>query len=296
LSPEVEHYLSGLDGKRRELGPAEFNDIKNLPGENYLVDMEMAELDVTLHYKFSSRWSAYATLSGVSYSGGFLDSSIEKFHRWFGFSDFGRPAAKRNDTNILLNLKSTQYASFETPDQGGFLDPTFGLRYSMFKMPKNWNFVLETAVKVPVQGYKAFISSGRTDMGVQMSLQKFGERRAYYVSASGVYYDGSLDAPRTEPQVIPTVVFGVEQKLTQATHLILQGYISQSIYTREVTDLPELLENKYQYSVGVVHQHGPGVFTFAFTENLQNLNNTPDIAFQLGYAFSPVFRSKGIGP
>lgn len=295
LSPEVEKYLKGLPG-RRELGPAEYADIQNLPGENYLVDLELAELDITLHYKLSARWSAYAVVSGVSFSGGLLDGTIESFHDSFGFSDFGRPAVKKNDRNILFDLKSTQSAAFETPTKGGLLDPTFGLRYSGFKMPGSWNFVVETAVKVPVQGYRPYLSSGRTDVGVQLSLQRFGASRGVYISASGVYYDGSLDAPKTEPQLIPTLIVGVEQKLTQATHVILQGYASKSIYSRDVTDLDDLLKNKYQASLGLYHTHGEGVFMFAITENLQNLNNTPDIGFQLGYIFSPALRSRAAAP
>lgn len=291
LSPNVEQYLGTLSG-RRELGPADYAAIQNLPGENYLVDLELAELDLTFHYKFSSRFSAYTTLSGISYSGGFLDDSIESFHSAFGFSDFGRPAVKRNDTNILLDLKSLQYAAFETPTQGGFLDPVVGFRYSKFKTPDSWNLVVETAAKVPVQGRKPLISSGRTDFGLQVALQKFGPRRAYYLNASGVYYDGSISVPRTEPQVIPSIVIAVEQKLTQATHVVLQGYASKSVYTHEVTDLDELLKNHYQYTVGLYHRIGPGVLGFSFTENLQNLNNTPDIQFQLGYAFGPAFRPK----
>ena len=289
LSPRVEEYLGTLPG-RHELGPADYAAIQNLPGENYLVDFEMAELDVTLHYKFSSRFTAFVTLSAVSYSGGFLDSAIESFHETFGFSDFGRPAVSKNDTNILLDLKSTQYAAFETPTQGGFLDPTVGFRYSMFKNPDRWNLVVETAAKLPVQGAKTAISSGRTDFGMEVSLQKFGPRRAYFLSAAGVYFDGSLSAPRTSPQVIPSLVVGVEQKLTEATHVILQASGSKSIYSREVTDLEELRSNHYQYTVGLYHQTGAGVFGFSFTENLQNLNNTPDIQFQLGYAYSPALR------
>src|SRR5690349_22408226 len=76
LSPGVEQYLGTLEG-RRDLGPAEADAIRALPGENYLVDLELALLDVTFHYKFSSQWGAYLVLSGSWYGGGFLDSTIE---------------------------------------------------------------------------------------------------------------------------------------------------------------------------------------------------------------------------
>ena len=45
LSPEVEKYLTGLGATgRRQLGPEEVQAIRDLPGENYLVDLEAAVL------------------------------------------------------------------------------------------------------------------------------------------------------------------------------------------------------------------------------------------------------------
>jgi hypothetical protein len=114
LSPEVERYLGTLEG-RREIGPDELQAIRDLPGENYLADLELAQLDMTLHHKFSSQWGAYLVLSAVHYGGGFLDSTIESFHDTFGFSDFGRPAVVRNGTSYILDLKNSQVALFEAP-------------------------------------------------------------------------------------------------------------------------------------------------------------------------------------
>lgn len=286
LSPAVESYLTSLPG-RRKFGPAEAQAIRNLPGENYLVDLELAQLDVTLHYKFSSHWGGYVVLSGAAYQGGFLDSTIEQFHRTFGFSTFGRPALRRNDFNILFNLKSAQATAFEAPTDGGLLDPTIGVRYSDIAMPKNWNLVVEAAVKPPIQGRRTLLSTGRTDVGIQASLQHFAKHDAFYVSASGVYYDGSNEIVPTRAQVIPTLVVGYERRLTANTHAILQGYVSPSVYSRRETDLESLLATKYQYSIGVYHRMGRSVLTFAFTENLQNINNTPDVGFQIGWTYSP---------
>ena len=59
LSGGARDYLDTLPG-RRSLGPDEVADILALPGENYLFDMELAQLDVTLHYKFTERWGRYS--------------------------------------------------------------------------------------------------------------------------------------------------------------------------------------------------------------------------------------------
>src|SRR5262249_11634041 len=88
LSANVEDFLKSLPG-RRSLGPAEIQAIQNLPGESYLVDMELGLLDLTGHYKMTPHWGVYGTLSVVHYGGGFLDSTIEATHRALGDDSFG---------------------------------------------------------------------------------------------------------------------------------------------------------------------------------------------------------------
>jgi hypothetical protein len=41
------------------------------------------------------------------------------------------------------------------------------------------------------------------------------------------------------------------------------------------------------YSIGVRHRLENWLLTFGFTENLQDVNNTPDVGFQLGVAWIP---------
>jgi hypothetical protein len=286
LSSGTRDYLDHLPG-RRELGPEEVAAIRALPGENYLFDMELAELDVTLHYKFAERWGVYLVLSAVNYSGGFLDSAIEGFHDTMGFDNNGRPAVSRNDVNLIADLKSGDLEFLGTPTHGGLLDPTVGVRYSGSEQVKGWNFVLEAAAKLPWRGHKDFLSTGHTDFGVQATLQRFGDHHAWYVSASGVHYDGRNALTPTDARVVPTLVVGYERKLSDRTHVILQGYVSDSVYSEEDTELDELLDTKLQLSLGIYRRFGRGVLSFAFTENLQNFNNTPDVGLQLGWAYSP---------
>jgi hypothetical protein len=288
LSRNVERYLTGLESQgRRTLGLAEVAAIQALPGENYLVDLEIATLDVTLHYKISSQWTAYVIGTAVSYDGGFLDSSIEGFHDTFGFSTFGRKALASNRTNIIYNLKSTQSVMLGEPDTTGFADPTFGLRYAGISLPDKWEMSLETAVKVPVGGKRPLLSTGDADYGFQASVRRLGTRNGVHVDFSAVYYTGEDPPAHHEAQIVPTLVIGWERILTDRTNLNLQGYASSSVYSRAETDLDELLNDKFQLSLGVRHRFDCCVASFAVTENLQNLNNTPDIGFQIGFAWVP---------
>lgn len=288
LSPEVEDYLIGLESQgRHDLGPADFEAIQALPGENYLLDVEQGSLDLTLHYKFSRNWTGYFTASALSYQGGFLDSAIEGFHDAFGFSTFGRPAVTRDDANLIYDLKGAQLTFFGSPTDGGMTDPTIGVRYVGVSLPEPWKLSLEAAVKVPIAGRRLLLSTGRTDYGVQASLQRFSNHHAVYVDVAAVYYAGTTEPARQEAQIVPTLIVGYERKLTAKTNLNLQGYISKSVYSHQTTDLDELLGEKYQLSLGIRHRINRYLISFGITENLQNMNNTPDIGFQLGFAYIP---------
>src|SRR5262245_31130284 len=285
LSRNVQQYLKSLPG-RRDIGPGEIQAIRDLPGEAYLVDLELGLLDLTLHRKLTEHWGVYAVLSAVTYNGGFMDGGIESFHEQFGMNNVGRPAVRRNDINVLLDLKKTQLFQTSLPD-GGLLDPVLGVRYTMHRNGRPWNFVVEGAVKVPIDGERPFLSTGNFDFGLQVTLQRFAQRHAGYVSLAGVYTRASDVAPTYSSQVVPTLVLGYEYQWSQWTNLNAQVYASPSVYKREDTGLQELLDPKYQVSLGLRYRIGGSVITFAVTENVVNYHNGPDVGFQIGWAYSP---------
>ena len=288
LSENVEKYLTARENLgRQEIGPEEIQAIRDLPGENYLADLESATLDMTVHYKISSQWTFYAIATAVSYEGGFLDSTIEGFHDMTGLSTFGRLAVERNGINMIYDLKGAQMAASDPPTRQGFLDPTFGLRYAGIDLPGRWGMSVEAAVKAAFSGERPLLSTGHTDYGLQMSVRRLGERNALHVDFSAVYYAGESMPAAQEKQVIPTVVIGWERQMSARTNMNLQGYASKSVYRPAQTDLDELLSDKFQMSLGVRHRFDCCVASFAITENLQNFNNTPDIGFQMGFAWVP---------
>jgi len=295
LTPQVERYLVSLESEdRRVLGPADVAAIQALPGENYLVDMESAQLDFTLHYKFTETLTGYLTASAVSYHGGAMDGLIEEFHDVFGFSSFGRPAASQNDVNVIYDLNAMQLAFFDAPTDGGFTDPVVGLRWSGLPMSGKWQVTLEAAAKIAVDGQRDFLSTGRSDYGVQASFQRFNDHHAWYLDVAAVKYSGAGGPVPQESRIVPTVILGWERVLSDNTNLNLQAYASESVYTHETTDLDELLERKYQLSLGLRHRIRNLLLSFAVTENIQNFSNTPDIGFHLGLAYAPRPQVRGI--
>src|SRR5258707_5673148 len=84
MSPNVEQYLKSLPGRRR-LGPADLAAIRALPGEAYLVDLELGLVDVALHKRLTEHWTVNATFSAVNSIGAFFARTIVAVHKTFGF-------------------------------------------------------------------------------------------------------------------------------------------------------------------------------------------------------------------
>jgi hypothetical protein len=288
LSEAVQSYLVSLEPNgRRMIGPAEVQAIRDLPGENYLLDFEGVSLSVAAHYRISPRWAVYGILSAVSYGGGFADGTIESFHDTFGFSTFGRPAVTRDQSTLVYDLAGAKVAFLDSPTDGGLLDPVLGVRHAGLRLSPHWRVTFEGAVKLPLQGRRMLLSTGRTDYGVQAALQRTGVRHGFYVNTAAVYYAGVTEPAAQDAQVIPTLIVGYEFKWTARTNLNIQAYASRSVYSHRQTNLDELLGTKYQYSIGLRHRREDWLISVGLNENVQNINNTPDVGLQLGLAWIP---------
>ena len=99
--------------------------------------------------------------------------------------------------------------------------------------------------KVPLDGARLLLSTGRTDYGMQASVRHLGRRNALHIDFAAVYYAGEdLPAPQ-DAQVVPTLVIGWERQMTGRTNVNLQGYASKSVYRHAQTDLEELLNESF---------------------------------------------------
>jgi hypothetical protein len=287
ISPTAQYYLESQVGPRRSLGAQDLEAMRDISAENFLVDLELAQFDVIMHRQLSEDWGAFVVLSGVNYGGGLLDGTIEQFHQAFGLDNNGRPNVRRGQINVFLNLKGQQYASLDADTLGGLLDPTIGVRYTGIPLEEPWQLVLEAEAKVPLQGQREWLSTGRVDAGLQATLVRRGGGHAFYGNLALVQYAGSAGNLSTDERLLPTFVAGFESHLTNRTHSIVQFYASPSVYDSSQTRMDELLSTKYLLSVGLRHHRGKHLFSLALTENVANLQGTPDFGWQFGWAYRP---------
>ncbi len=288
LSDNVRDYLQERDIGRQPLRPEDAAAILSMPGDAYYFDGEIGYADLIVQRRMNEYWSVYLTVPYFSYGEGLLDSTIESFHDTFGFSQQSRDLVARDRFQIVYGIGETRFAQLDRNTDGGFGDPVIGLRYSLPQPRFGWDVVVELAAKIAVDGERFLLSTGRSDYGAQVTLQRrLGRtgRHAIYLSGSGVYYAGGPEIPGDESEFIPTVIAGYSYGLSRRTSVILQAYASQSVIQH--TTLEELKEEKYQVSVGVQTRGDNVLWSLAVTENVSNFNNTPDIGVQIGIAYMP---------
>jgi hypothetical protein len=280
LSDNVKTYLEERGVERAPLGREDIAAIQALPGDAYLVDGELGLVDLTLHYRASERFGLYATLPYFTFSGGFLDSTIESFHDGVGFSTAGRNFAPRDAFLVVAELEGTSIV-LTGPPEDEFGDPVLGVRSSLGPPGGRWNLVLEAAAKLALLDSDRLVSTGANDYGVQVSLQRFFRGHALYLSLADIYYQ-TPDPGLSGDTWIPTLVAGWEARLSRHASFVLQGYVSES--TVQETPLDELSATKIQATGGVRWFYRGYGLGFGITENIANFDNTPDIGVNLSLA------------
>ena len=284
LSDNVRDYLETRGTGRIPLRAQDAEAILALPEDAYYVDGEVGLIDLVIHKRMNTWWTAYLQVPYIGYGKGALDSTIESFHDGIGFSQQGRDLVARNQFQLVYRVGDARFAQLDR-SEGGFADPVIGVRYSFPEPRFGWDVVFEAAAKIAVDGERLFLSTGENDYGTQLTLQRRWGRHALYLAGSAVYYAAGPETPGDESQIIPTLIVGYGFGITRTTTAILQAYASES--TVQNAQVEELTENKYQLSIGLQQRTKHVLWSFAVTENISNFGNTPDIGVQLGIAYLP---------
>jgi hypothetical protein len=258
--------------------------ILGLGEDAYYVDGEFGLLDLTFHYAIAPDSSIYFTLPAYSFTGGFLDGTIESFHGAIGNGADGRDLVARDRFQTVLSLQGLNSSFLEAPIEGGLGDPVIGLRHFWaLGEASHWGLVLDGAAKFALRGERSLLSTGTNDFGLQASLQGKFRRQGIYFSTSFVRTDGRVLGVKLGGRVVPTLTTAYEVGLTGHTSFILQLYASESALRD--TAIEEVRDNKYQATLGLRSRHGHMIYAFAVTENVANFENTPDVGASLTLAW-----------
>jgi hypothetical protein len=285
MSRNVRDYLEERGVGRMPLAPADVAAIHALPGDAFYIDGEFGRFEFTVHRRLGERWSASLTIPYLAYTAGVLDGLIENVHDAFSFGQQGRDLVARHRFQVVYDIGGLEFGELSRASAGGLADPVLILRHQPRDDWLGWRPVLEAAVKFAVASERNWLSTGRSDYGVQAALQRAFGPNALHVAGSLVYYAGHRNTPTARGRYVPTLIVGYGRRLAPRTSVVLQGYASESAVT--ASDIPEFADNKYLLSLGFRFHARKLHWSVAVTENVGNFHNTPDIGAQLDIVYRP---------
>ncbi len=284
VSSGVEHYLRDRGGARRPLDQGDIDTmLLELEGDQFYFDGEFNLFDVGVHYGLTDHLVAALRVSYLTYSGGFLDETIYRFHDTIGIGQAGREFTAPDHFQLFYMDGGDPFIYLQRPTSGGFTDPVFSLAYTFPSSWRGWTLGLEGGFKIPVADENVLLSSGGFDFGLQATVQKQWRKDAvvlnlaYVVPGDFEGGDGSFRPPN-----LPSVNVTYLRRMGRHTTGILQIFFSEHIF-RDATD-SALSELEFQLVLGAKVETLGGVVGIGLTENLLNFDNTPDFGVHLSYA------------
>lgn len=199
--------------------------------KKFRLDLETTSVMMNYKKRMGDTWEIKALLPYYYHGGGFMDHSIESFHKAFpggGLTNGGREYFRHND--FCIRYQTDRGNIYITDPVYGFGDPSFFIK-KLFR-PDNPGITVLFGVK-PQCGDKNFISSGTTDAGVTVTTDyTYGMLYIYGMAGYNRFfghgiYRNELDQSR-DYMVIAAA--GVGLHVSQSVYLAVQLYFHTGIY------------------------------------------------------------------
>ena len=292
VSPEVEQYLADTRavGERRPLDDSDVQAILGQPaGSAFYIDGEFSFWDFNAFYGVTENLDIGVGWYYIGYSGGELDDSIFDFHDQYGFGQQGRQFVADDQFQVVLGVGVESgelpiVAITERPTSGGFSDPVVSFRYGFPKRTSGWQYALSGGLKIPIGNEEAFLSTGSFDFGLQLTADRRWRRNAFIFNFDYVV-PGDFGQGQFDPPNLPTIhlTWLHAFKRWESTRVMLQALMAEHPF-RDVID-SELTQLEFQLTLAMKWNTRLGVFGIGLTENLFNMDNTPDIGLHFSWGY-----------
>ncbi len=256
----------------------------------YLLDYEMLDTITGISYGFNRKLGIMIQFENRSYFGGAMDSMIQHFHSAFGIDQNGRDKVSENREIIQRfnprtgQLLSTNAAS-ELDNNGVGLIVNYNITpgskfwpsaniYGIVRYGLNSPFICETSHPV--------------DFGFGFgSAKRLSEKWYTYMSMGYTFYQprSITAAPGVTPIEFEDRIFngffGLAWNYTPDFAIIVQYlYSGSAIKNLQGVDKPS-----HEIHMGFKWNTGYGIMEFAFTENIINMDNSPDFGMHTAWNY-----------
>ncbi|MBN1295681.1 DUF3187 family protein [bacterium] len=290
VSPEVESYLAATRGDvPRALTPEDVDYIVHLPeGQGFYIDGEIHFANVFLVYGVTDTIDVALRLSAADYTGGYMDDLIYGFHDTCGIGQQGRQYVPDDQFQYVFGANGDLFTScLDEPDSNGLLDPQIFFRFAFPWHDSPWSASMAVGVKPPINGSDNLISTERWDFGVFTALQRRWNRHTFVLNAALVYPGKIIAEDRDDASYNRPLMPSVNLSWLYRFKRWRPGeFFAQAMYAEH--PLRELVKSEFtdfdfQLTIGIKWHTPQGVFSFGFTENLFNMDNTPDFGLHISW-------------
>lgn len=247
------------------------------------VDAEVLRLAVDLDWRVSYRWQFGAEIPLIIQTGGFLDSTIEGFHRLFRLSNGGREETPRNDYGVFVTRLGRFRVAHDRAPPIRFGDLVLRVKSPLFSGRGRWPVVsLHGAIKLPTGRFKHLTGSGGVDTQVALFvLKSAGRTLAFHYNAAYTFLGQPSGHYGFPVRSIASHMLAIEYLATSRLSVITQILANTSLFPKG--RLGPLDRTAYEINAGIKYALTPAtLFEISLIENLSQYQNTPDIGLQAG--------------
>jgi hypothetical protein len=246
-------------------------------GSSLLFDAETHESRFSAAYAFNPRWSVGASISHLWIGGGFLDHSIESFHRAFGFDngDRGQLGSRAPEIEIQRNGEIL-YALDRSRSGAGPL---------LLDLTRNWRVNddgiagVSASAKLPTGSRTRLSDSGGTDVSfAAFALLPLGDHFTIGVRGGVLLQNDNRLLGNSARNTVPFASALLRYRLGQKWSAVVQSDAHGALYR----DLPAFLSGvANQLGFGLARRIGEnGELQLTLAEDLPALHTT-DVAINL---------------
>ena len=253
-----------------------------------LLDMEMMVVDLSLTYGITNRLDISLALPWVSQNDGFLDGSLETYHDFFGFPNYGREKGPTDKFGYHISVDDDDW--FDARSGGLHLGESVvsvKMQLTSAGLRQGFTSSLLVALKIPTGDEDHGFGSGRFDQALIFLNQ-------YRVSPFILYLNPGivlLSDPETQGADIHvndmmTLLAGIEYNVSDSLSLMGQfNFVTSPFHNTGIEQMDQdSLELALGFAVSISHDM---IFEFAFSEDLTR--TAPDFTVHgaLRYEFGP---------
>ena len=245
-------------------------------------DTETLRLAVDLDWQILPRLQIGLTLPFMKHGGGFLDGTVEGFHRLFNLTNGGREETPRNDYGVYVVrngrfwIESAEAAAIRPGDL------VLRMKTPLYRRAGVLDLALASAVKLPTGNLEALTGSGGFDIQAALFATWWPAKILavhYNIAHSRL---GRPSRGKGFPlRSITTHMLALEYRATNRLAALIQAQGNTGPFPDSV--LGPLDRTAFEMSGGVRYAlSGTATLEIALTENLSQYQNTPDIGLHAG--------------